>query len=263
MPFRPALVPTLASAGALLILVNLSAWQLRRHLASEDNRAHVHQNLDAEPAVEADLAQPAAALDWRRVVLRGAFDDGRVSLVLGRFEGGAPGFDLLVPFRTEGGVTLLVQRGWIPQAGWRAALESVDTHGAPQEIEGLALHIQGSEDLRPLPATADAPERWTMELDRVGGCAVGVAGSPYAAIAARVDPRPELVVVLGPERRRGEPSDGARLPISGYVAEPKQIGHLSYAAQWAMIAVTLVSLWTWAGFRRGRLLAGPTGPTGR
>lgn len=251
MPFRPAPLPTAFVAVGLIILGNLSAWQYGRHVASGAQREVVHRNLYGTPAVNADLGVPADALAWRKAVLTGHFDDARAALVTGRFEFGEPGFDVVVPFQVDGGPVLLVNRGWIPANGWSEAIAAVDTHGATTTVEGLLLPITGPTDLPSLPAGDGRPERWPQETNTVAGCAVGRLGPPYATLAARLSPVPDVVMIVGPPLTREAPKSRDSLPVGGYVPEPKEIGHLEYSAQWALIGATLLAVWTYAGFRRG------------
>ncbi len=252
MPFRPAPIPTAASAVALVVLLNLSAWQYGRHVEAGDRREAVHRNLYAPPAANADLQAPPTSLAWRKAALTGHFRDDERALITGRFEFGAPGYDVVVPFEVDGGGELLVNRGWVPASDVTAALRTIDTHGAPTVVEGLLLDIDGDRSLRALPAAGERPAAWPMESDTFAGLPVRRIGPPYAAIAASFSTPPALVLVVGPPLVKGQSKRPEPLPVSGYVPEPKHIGHLEYAIQWALIAATLVTLWVIHGLRRGR-----------
>ncbi|MCB9680245.1 MAG: SURF1 family protein [Alphaproteobacteria bacterium] len=253
MPFRPALIPTLFVAVGLVILVNLGMWQLRRHHAAGALRDEVHARLYGDPATNADLSDGADSLGWRKAVLTGTYTDDGPFLVAGRFEFGNPGFDVLQVLDT-GDHRVLVNRGWIPSEGWQDTLAAIRTDGDVQ-VEGLLVALTGNADIRPLPASDGHPERWPQETSSVGGCTTGVVGPPYAAIAAQVPGLVPVLVVVGPELTRGQLKARAPLPVGGYVAEPKRIGHLEYAVQWFLIALTLLGTWVYAGVRRARRLA--------
>lgn len=257
MPFRPAAIPTAASAAALVVLINLSAWQYGRHVDAGERREAIHHNLYAPPAANADTLAPPASLAWRKAALTGRFRDAERALITGRFEFGAPGYDVVVPFEVDGAGTVLVNRGWVPASGVDAALTAIDTHGAPSVVEGLLLDIDGDADLRPLPAAGERPAAWPMEADTFAGLPVRRVGPPYAAIAASFPAPPRLVLVVGPPLVKGQSKRPEPLPVSGYVPEPKHIGHLEYAIQWALIAATLVTLWALHGWRRGQVAEAP------
>lgn len=262
MPFRPAPLPTLASAIALVILGNLSAWQYGRHVEATAHLAVVHGHLYGPPATETELTAPADDLAWRKAIVRGRFDDAAASLVLGHFEFGAPGYDLIVPFHPEGSTaTLLVHRGWIPYEDPQASLALVDTHGAPQTLEGLLLAIDGDATLAPLPATADRPSAWPQEMESWFGVPYQRLGPPWASLAAQHADTLPVYLVVGPEMSKGARKDPDALPVSGYIAEPKQIGHLAYSVQWALIAATLTVIWAVSGWRRAvRMTSATTAP---
>ena len=67
------------------------------------------------------------------------------------------------------------------------------------------------------------------------------------------------MIIAGPSLQRGDPKKPEPLPVSGYVAEPKWIGHMAYAVQWFLIAATLLTIWLLTGFRRGQKLAAQQG----
>ena len=252
MPFRPAVLPTVASLGALVVLGNLSAWQYGRHVEATAHLAEVHAHLYGPPATEADLDASPDALAWRKAILRGRFDDGRAALVLGHFEFGAPGYDLIVPFLPEGSTRpLLVHRGWIPYDDAAATLARVDTQGSPQQLEGLLLAIEGDAKLSPIPATAERPEAWPQEMQTWFGVPYQRLGPPWASLAAQQNDALPVYLVVGPELSKGARKNPDALPVSGYVAEPKHIGHFAYSVQWALIAATLIVIWAVAGWRRG------------
>lgn len=255
MPFRPAPVPTAFVAVGLLILVNLGGWQLRRHVQSQDHRADVRARLYGDPVGPDALDGEADALAWSKAVVRGTFEPTPRALVRGRFEFGHPGYDLVQVLDVEGGPRVLVNRGWIPASAWAEGLARAETDG-PVVVEGLLQPLTGPTDLEPSPADADHPATWPMETRTWMGLPVGLLGPPYAAIAASVEGElADVYLVAGPALTRGQAKDPDQVPVSGYVAEPKFIGHLSYSVQWFLIAATLLVIWIALGIRRGRRLA--------
>jgi surfeit locus 1 family protein len=255
MPFRPAPLPTALASVALVVLVNLSVWQARRHFAQEARLAEAHARLAAPPADGTLLQEPPEALTWRTVALHGRFvGEEAPYLVAGRFERGEPGYDVLLRFDPDVGPDVLVNRGWIPARDWTTHLAAIATHEAEQLVQGLIVHADGRDDLTPIPASSDHPERWPQETTGFMGIGARRVGPPYAAIA-RAAGLPPLVVVVGPALEPGRPKPDGPLPLSGYVARPKEIVHFAYSVQWALIALTLVALWAYAGVRRGAQLA--------
>lgn len=249
MPFRPALIPTVVMLVCLVIQVNLGLWQWKRHVAQEARLAHIEARLADAPQTEDALDRPADTLHWHTAILRGRFD-GPERLVAGRFEFGEPGYEVVQPFATAGGRRLLVSRGWIPAADAPATLAAVAPEG-DVTVEGLLVTIDGDPGVTPFPADDTHPERWPMETASFLGVGTARIGPPYAAIAASAGDVLPVLLVVGPQRARGVRPPREPLPVSGYVAQPKVIGHLSYTGQWFLIAGVMVCVWGWAGYRRG------------
>lgn len=106
-----------AAAALLLLLaamfVALGVWQVERRawklqlIAAVDARAHAAPVPAPRRAAEGDA--------YRRVRVAGTFDHDRATLVQAVTERG-PGFWLVTPLRTAGGWTVLVNRGFVPDA---------------------------------------------------------------------------------------------------------------------------------------------------
>ncbi|HEY2034325.1 MAG TPA: SURF1 family protein [Rhizomicrobium sp.] len=117
--FKPLLVPTLWLIPLLAILIGLGTWQIERLHWKEGLLAKIHTGLTAAPMPLRD-ALPAtdpghiAAADYRRVTVRGLFENGEEILFFTTGPGGAPVYHVLTPFLMDDGHTLLVDRGWVP-----------------------------------------------------------------------------------------------------------------------------------------------------
>lgn len=256
MRFRPSAAATVTSAAALVILVNLGLWQLRRHDEAAVNLATIRAHHDAPPVSNVDLARPPADLAWRKATLTGQFVDTPPFLVSGRFEFGQPGYDVIAPFLADGATApILVNRGWIPDDGWKDALAAVDRDApsaTPTTLDGLLMQIEGDADVTPIPPTDLRPERWPKETTSYAGCAQRVVGPPWSALARRAGLSTGVYLVVGPELKHDQPKAPGRMPVSGFVAEPYAIDHMSYALQWFAIGGVLVGAWAWSGIRRAR-----------
>jgi surfeit locus 1 family protein len=242
LPFRPAPIPTVASAIALVILLNLGFWQLRRDAAQTLRIAEVERVLHDPPVGNERLSEPPASLAWRRARLTGHFDtNGPVFAITNRFELNQRGLDLVEVFHADGVGPLLVNRGWIPHDQWQTHLTATRPTGESITVEGLLLPLPDDATAKPIPADDNGPERWAMGAE--------------AAMAARVPGALPLYLTAGesydsPKKKRHD-----SLPVSGYIAKPKTISHFDYALTWFQIAGVLVALWTWSGIRRGAAMA--------
>ncbi len=255
MRFRPSPIPTVAVGIALVILVNLGLWQLRRNTQTQARLSEVAAAHEG-PGVTADgLTGDPARLKWRKSELTGRLV-GAPAYLTGRFEFGEPGFDLIQVAAIDGGPRVLVNRGWVPLRRWQEATAEVAPSDASVPLRGLVLPIDGPPDLAPIPADEGAPERWAVgDRADLTGCSQ-VDRSPYAAIAqARGGVDYPVVLILGESLAEGQAKAPRPLPVTGYHARPESRPHLEYAGTWFSIGGALLALWIWAGLRRGATAA--------
>lgn len=90
----------------------LSQWQFDRNEERARQIALVEQNYDATPESAASLLGDGSQLDpgdeWQPVRLRGEYLAEDQVLVRNRPHGGTSAFEVLVPFRDESGLVLLI-----------------------------------------------------------------------------------------------------------------------------------------------------------
>lgn len=256
MPFRPALIPTLALGVASFITMNLAAWQYGRHLDQEARLAQAEHRLTAPPATAANLSAPPEELEWRTASLTGRFEPETRAFVDGQTLFGEPGYRVIEVLRTVPGPRVLVDRGWVPAHDWAAHLESSPS-AEPERVEGLLLPIPPGPLVTPTPADDTHPLRYPPEFETWMGMPIRRVGIPWTTLADRAGDVAPVYLVVGPERLRGTTPSRDTFPVSGYVATPKTIGHLSYAGQWSLITVVMVGVWAWAGILRGRRQSSP------
>jgi cytochrome oxidase assembly protein ShyY1 len=103
--------------AALCVLA--AVWQWHRYTAREAEIHLVESNYSA-PAVPADevLPGPGATLraddEWRPVTLTGRYVPEATVLLRNRPVESTPGFHVLVPFESDDGTVLVVDRGFVP-----------------------------------------------------------------------------------------------------------------------------------------------------
>ena len=118
------LVPSIAAAVALAILVSLGTWQLERKAWKEGLIATITERLAAPPVT---LPAPAewprlnsAQDEFLRVTLRAELLNDRESFVYTggstlRDATGGPGYWVFTPARLTGGALVMVNRGFVPE----------------------------------------------------------------------------------------------------------------------------------------------------
>jgi cytochrome oxidase assembly protein ShyY1 len=112
----------------------LGLWQWHRHVEQRTKVEAIAANYDASPVPLAGL-EPLRPLtpqqQWTRVTLTGTYAVGQDLLVRNRTLDQTVGFEVLTPFTTDGR-TLLVDRGWVPNAQDAVTAPPVDPPPAGQ-----------------------------------------------------------------------------------------------------------------------------------
>ncbi len=142
--FSPRLVPTLATAALLPLLIGLGVWQLGR---AEEKRG-IEQIVAARsgaPPLEIDASRwwsiqqgaDALALAFAPVAMSGRFEGARQFLLDNRTRNGVAGFHVLTVFVPEGAAGgVLVNRGWIPWGERRELTPALPVPSEPLRITG-------------------------------------------------------------------------------------------------------------------------------
>lgn len=122
---------------ACSVLVSLGLWQLERAAQKRERHAAYVMAFAARPLALDAIEQASAAPDyrWRRVRLSGRYLDVNV-LLDNRIRSGRVGYEVLTPFVTDGGRTILVNRGWTVVPGSRSARPEVAAGDDPTTLAG-------------------------------------------------------------------------------------------------------------------------------
>jgi cytochrome oxidase assembly protein ShyY1 len=212
----------------------LGLWQWSRNEQRQAEIALIEANYDAD-AVPVDELLPTtdafdAADEWRTVLVTGEYLVDEQLLVRNRPRSGQPGFDVLVPFRTDAGEVLVVDRGWVPTG---EAQDSPDVVPAPPsgEVTVEARLRPGEPELA--NRSAPAGQIATIHLDTVADA----VGEPTYTAAYGV--------------LRSEDPEPATTPWGAFRPSEDPGSHLSYTFQWFAFGVLAVIGLVWA-FRRER-----------
>jgi len=230
--FAPRLVPSIAVALLLPLLIGLGFWQL-------DRATQKRVLLDARASRGEDrplntLPQELETSAWRfrRVELGGRFDAVHTLFLDNRTYRGVAGYHVLSPLRLDDGRSVLVDRGWIRLGPTRSHLPSIPLREGRVTVTGQ-LDTVPSAGLRLGP---DGPETtgWPRVVQRLDLAALEHdLGYPLLPLLVMEGDSgdADLVrewrpVVMGPER------------------------HTGYAVQWFGLALTLLLLYVAAHTRR-------------
>ena len=232
-PVRKLIIPAIAAAIALFILLNLGFWQL--------NRLEWKENLIRQ--VEAGVSKPAEKAlppeswnslseqdDYRHVSVTGEFLDGTTFYYTALSNpvgiAGGPGVMVYAPFRTTDGWIVLVNRGFLPQGLAQAPKQSaLEPPQGRMELTGL-LRLSEKPNWT-TPATDKADRIW-FARDTQAMAEILVAGSsdlaPYSI---------DLDAAFTPE---------SGLPQAGETIVRFKNDHLGYALTWFGLAATLIGV---------------------
>lgn len=229
--FRPGLLPTLVVLALLPVLIGLGTWQLSRAEEKRQLLASYEARRNAPPMAIGELErEPDPA--FRRVILRGSFDEQHSLLLDNRIHAGQVGVELLQPFYDQtSDLWVLVNRGWLPWPDRRtpphfATPDGLQTLYAWVYVPpgaAFQLHADPAAGAWPRLITAVTPAALWQQLGRGGlPLEVRLEASPSAYLTDWP------IVAMGPEK------------------------HTGYAVQWFALAAALCGLFVYFGLHNAR-----------
>lgn len=220
--FAPAVWPTLAALFFFVLTLWLGNWQSGR---AETKRA-LQARYDAATR-EAPIHVGNTLLDrdsvlYRKLEVRGVFDDAHTILLDNRVYQGVAGYHVLTPLRINGSqLAILVNRGWMAAGRTREQVQLPPTPRSEVKLQGMAIDPHS----RYIELAHTAPQgrvwqnldfsRYAMTYDRELQPVLLLQTSPLEDGLQRAWPRPDTGVSM----------------------------HVSYAFQWYSLATTLAVLW--------------------
>jgi surfeit locus 1 family protein len=219
----------LACAG----LTSLGLWQLSRAEAKRLRFEDFTARRDA-PAIDIDAIgdqAPTADYYWRPILLRGHYRETHI-LLDNRVRNTQAGYEVLTPFRTDGGRTVLVNRGWVALPGLREAVPDVIAPADPFVIRGY---------VGPPPVVGVDIGGVGAEPEWLAPRMVRVQRVDFAALSAVIEDAPWPAVVYLDKQAPGALDADWPVPGDGSAR------HTAYAVQWFTMAVVLaiIGLWNW------------------
>lgn len=219
-----------------IVCAALSWWQWDRRAEVSTENKQVAANWDATPLTGHDAValfeQLPAEQEFLPVKLTGEYLSDSTLFVRQRTLSSALGMEVLVPFRTQEGTIVLIDRGWMKNGdGPVQAPENVPA--PPSGTVTLTARLKAGEP----DIGRDAPEGQIASIDLAGvsqRTGLDVAGSAYGLLASE-DPAPTTKPAPRP---KPEADEGM---------------HWSYALQWAAFGVLFFVGFGYAARQQARI----------
>lgn len=224
---------TLAVVAAVVLMVNLGFWQLRRLDERKDFNATVRDRADVTALPVGDVLQMDSdpdEVDWTPVVAAGTYEGDEQILIVNRSQEGMAGVNVITPLRLDDGTAILVNRGFVPLAEDAPAAPT-----GPVTVAGLLRESQrrgfgGASD----PSEGDLSEAQRIDIGR---------------LAPQIDGD---VLPMWLSLETSDPPPGDR-PVPLPRPELTEGPHLSYAVQWFLFSAAAIVGWVLAVRRSARV----------
>lgn len=229
--FRPSIISTIVLASLAALFASLGMWQTIRS-AEKFELEHQFLNATIMPLHDAIKQDRRFA----KVSASGKYDRKRHILLDNQILKGQPGVHVYTPFRTEDGITILVNRGWLPLGANRNTLPDVQT-------DDFSFVLNGRLNTFPVPGRllgeADSlqNDQWPQLVTYLNQADIA------SALGTNIAP---WVIQLAPEDKSGFEGRDWK-PV--YLTSQK---HDGYAFQWYALTFATLVLWVMGGIRRAK-----------
>jgi surfeit locus 1 family protein len=234
--FRPLLGATLWFVPGFLLLAGLGIWQVERLHEKEALIASVETGMRAAPVPLDDLLKEGGTnAEYHHVRVTGRFLHDKELYLFARGPQGAVGVDIITPLVQGNGQTVLVDRGFVPDA-----LREPQTRQAGQitgevSLTGVFRASQRAGMFTPAP---DLQKRlWFVKNVPGMAGALGLTAPPVM-VEADATPNP------------------GGWPLGGRTLVDFPNDHLQYAITWFGLALALLTVYLLYHRSRGRLSTG-------
>jgi surfeit locus 1 family protein len=225
---RRWLVASLVVLTAVIVMVMLGFWQLRRldQVTSSNDRVRSRLALPVVP-VEQVLTSDGDPNDavYRRVEALGRFDSSQEVVLDNRSNQGRAGRHLLTPLVTQAGRALIVDRGWVPLDISSEAATAARPPSGTVRVVGVLFSSERKGAFGP----SIPPQGRLAAVPRV----------EVARLAQQL-PYPAFPLYLRIVSQ--SPPQAGELPFPPGLPELDDGPHLSYAVQWFLFATVALAV---------------------
>lgn len=235
--FRPLVGPTIATIVALAILIGLGTWQIERLHWKLGLIANITHRMaappSAPPAEDTWSKLDLKTLEYHHLKLQGHFLNKDELYYFTQNDDGEPGFDIITPFVLDSGATVLVDRGYVPEAN-----KLPDTRAEGQiEGETTLTGVARAPQTRGYFSAPDdiAKNMWFTRDPAKMGAALKL--SRVAPFYVEADATPNV----------------GGLPVGGRTQVHIRNEHLQYAITWYGLALVLFVIYFVYHWNNGRI----------
>lgn len=219
-----------------LVCLYLAQWQMDRKLTLDHRNNLILQNYDAQPVaieqLEGAFSVPLPDSQWQPVTVSGTYLEDEQVLVRNRPYNGLNGFEILVPFKTDSGQLIILNRGWLEAAFGDASRTAIDVPVPPsgQVTVTARLHTGEADTGRGAPA-GQIPSINLPALAQQTGLDISTGG--YGLVFAENPAPPSTPIVKDkPDLDTGP--------------------NLSYSVQWYVFAAGMYVIFIWSARQKVR-----------
>ncbi|AMO54336.1 hypothetical protein GZ77_22445 [Endozoicomonas montiporae] len=215
----------------LPLLVSLGLWQLSRYEQKLELEQMLIERLHMSPLSYSDVKQFPDPM-YLPVNVQGQFDASRYFLRDNQVHAGQAGYELIMPFTTIDGQTILVNRGWLNSVS-RETLPDVITPSSTIELTGTLYRPLGK-------AFTLGEDVWTELWPK----RIQALDFPKMRAALNLE-IPSMLLVL----TSGQPGALQVRPVTMKTSSGK---HLGYSFQWFTMALVLLGLYLYQMIKTGK-----------
>lgn len=186
-----------AISFALACYLVLAPWQFGRNAQRSELNAAISAAIKAPPAPIGTLmstnAQPAQDAIWHQVSVTGTFDPAReVYIRLRQDADGNPASEVVVPFVTAGGPTVLVDRGYVSFTSVQQGQALPGLPSGTVTITGRVQADQTDPKNRPAVRAPDGRMQYTAASSALAG-----PGPVFRGYLQLTDTSPGVITAIG------------------------------------------------------------------
>ena len=237
---RPALWPTLISLPIFVLSLGLGIWQMERREWKRDILDRIAVNQAAPPVTLAELLRgDPLHHEYGRVKVAGTFLHDREFYLAARNLKNTVGLQVVTPLRTDDGLIVLFDRGWVPQEKKDPAKRAEGQLPGRVELVGVVRRAQEQRQFAP----DNVPDRnvwFHVDVPLMRSMAGGKSDPKLDSFFLEADAT----------------ANPGGSPIGGQTRLDIPNDHLQYAITWFGIALAMVAVYLAYHWENGRLTIG-------